>query len=246
MALAPEKSLVQLRTAVMKRCVLNTSGNLGARAQGVIDECLNSAQRVLYYDHDYTRLQVRRTITLVDGVSSYDFPDDIEPGQIFSPIYVRRVSDERIFPLRPGVNWLERNAAQVATTNSIPRRYTFENQMLVIFPAPDTTLYDQLVFDAFTACTDLVSEEDVCAVDSEALIQMAEIMARPRIGKPAIAGADAILAKYLDSLQTQSGDDGECTLGGATSAVVTPEGENRLVSRPVGWDESWQPGGYWG
>ena len=189
---------------------------------------------------------MRRTIDLVAGESSYDFPDDIEPGQIFSPLYVRRVSDQRIFPLRPGINWLERNAATVATTNSIPRRYTFENQMIVIFPTPDITLYDQLVFDAFTACTDLVSEEDMCSVDSEALIQMAEIMVRPRIGKPDVPGAAAILAKYLDSLTTQSGDNGECLLGGATSAVVTPEGENRLVNRPVGWDEGWNPNGNWG
>jgi hypothetical protein len=245
MALAPEKSLVELRNAVMERCVLNTTGNLGARAQKVVDSCLNSAQRVLYYDHDYTRLQVRRTITLSNGVTTYDFPDDIEPGQIFNPIYVRRLSDQRIFPLRPGINWMERNAAQVTTTNSIPCRYTFENEMLTIAPAPDTTLYDALVYDAFLACTPLVGETDLCTIDSEALIQMAEIMVRPRMGLLAISGADAILAKYLDSLKTQSGDDGDCLLGGATSAVVTPEGTDRLVRRDVGWDEGWQPSGIW-
>src|SRR5689334_9883769 len=110
MALAPEMSLVDLRDEVMTRCVLNRSGNLGARVQPLIDSCLNSAQRVLYYKHDYTRLQVRRTITLVNGQSTYDFPDDVEPGQIFDPIYVRRISDGRIFPLSPGINWMERNA----------------------------------------------------------------------------------------------------------------------------------------
>lgn len=243
MALAPEKTLIDLRTAVMERCVLNTSGNLGARAQRVVDACLNSAQRVLYYDHDYTRLQVRRTLTLSNGVSTYDFPDDIEPGQIFDPIYVRRVSDQRIFPLRPGITWMERNAAQVTTTNTIPCRYTFENQTLTIVPAPDTTLYDVLVYDAFLACTPLVSDTDVCTIDSEALIQMAEIMVRPRMGLTKIDNADAILAKYLDSLKTQSGDASDCILGGATSAVVTPEGENRLIRREVGWDTGWQPSG---
>lgn len=245
MALAPEKTLIELRTAVMERCVLNTSGNLGARAQRVVDGCLNSAQRVLYYDHDYTRLQVRRTITLSDGVTVYDFPDDIEPGQIFNPIFVRRISDQRIFPLRPGINWMERNAAQVTTTNTIPCRYTFENQSITIAPGPDTALYDVLVYDAFLACTPLVADTDMCSIDSEALIQMAEIMVRPRVGLAKIDRADAILAKYLDSLKTQSGDDSDCLLGGATSAVVTPEGENRMIRREVGYDDGWQPSGIW-
>jgi len=245
MALAPEKSLSDLRGEVLDRCVLNTAGNLAARAQRVIDSCLNMAQRLLYYDHDYTRLQVRRTIPLSNGVSVYDFPDDVEPGQIFDPIYVRRVSDQRIFPLRAGINWLERNAA-LSTVTAIPRRYTFENQTLVIAPAPDTTLYDQIVYDAFTAATPLVNDTDMCAVDSEALIQMTELMVRPRMSLPMIPGADAILVKYLDSLKTQSGDGADCILGGATSSVVTPEGENRLIRRETSWDDGWQPHGFWG
>lgn len=246
MALAPEHDLTWLRDEVMKRCVLNRTGNLGARAQPLIDSCLNSAQRVLYYDHDYTRLQVRREIALVDGQTTYDFPDDVEPGQIFNPIYVRRISDGRIFPLSPGINWMERNAATVTLTNSIPQRYTFENGALTILPAPDTSLYDAIIYDAFTACTELVNEGDRCSVDSEALVQLAEIMVRPRIPKPSIEGADNVLAKYLDSLKTQSGDDSSCLLGGATSAVVTPEGTNRMLRREVGWDTGWQPPGDWG
>lgn len=246
MALAPEKSLTDLTTEVMTRCVLNTAGNLGARALPLVRSCLNAAQRVLYYDHDYTRLQVRRNITLTNGVTAYDFPDDVEPGQIFNPIYVRRIEDQRIFPLSPGITWLERNAATVTLTNSIPQRYTFENEMLTILPAPDTTLYDVLVYDAFLACTQLVNDSDKCVVDSEALIQLAELMVRPRIPLRKIDGADAMLAKYLDSLKTQSGDDSSCLLGGTTSAVVTPEGANRMLRREVGYDENWTPPGNWG
>lgn len=247
MALAPEMRLVDLRAEVMDRCVLNRSGNQGARAQRVIDSQLRSAQRILYNQYDHTKRQIRAEIPLVSGVSQYDVPDTVNFGSIIAPLYVKRLDDGRVFPIFPGINFAQRNAAiGLSGVSSIPFAYSFENQVINLYPTPDVTIYSAIVYDAFMALSPLTAEDDEASVDSEALLQLTEILARPRLGLPEIPNAMATHLEYLDGLLIKSGDDSRCIAGGETSMRVTPEGPYRYDRRDTEWRTDWNPPGNWG
>lgn len=245
MSLAPGMKLSEIRFEVLTRCTLNTTGNLGARAQALVDTFARAAQRELYFRCDWTRLRVRQELTLTNGVTTYDFPDNLDPGQIDS-VNVIRASDNRAFPLQPGMSQIERNSG-AASTSGRPRLYTYENGAITITPAPDTTLYNGLWLEGVTALPPFVDDDELCVVDSEALIQRTELRVRPRMGMQVTKQMQDDHLAYLADLRSQQSDGAGLMLGGATSFKLTPEGENRITRTRVGWDPGWNPpGNYWG
>lgn len=245
MALEAPKTLVYIRSEVMARCTIRADGDRGARAIPIVDSMIRSAHKRLLLKAPWLRLKGTATVALATGVTAYDFPDTMEPGDI-AEVWVKRVADNRYAKLDPEPDQYQRNAF-AASGNGLPRWYWFDNGNLNIVPAPDITLYSQMRLDGYLAGNDLVNDEDTISIDDEALIQMAEILVRPKIGLVVDEHAVNALGDYISDVAAEQTEGAGFVLGGATSAKLRPEDGSamgRFINQP--YDANWIPPGYWG
>jgi hypothetical protein len=243
MTLPTLPTLAYVRAEILQRCAINTGGNRGARAIPMVDSAIRQAIRQLEIECPWTRLQVTRQITLLADTTVYDFPDDMDAGNI-GYIGVHNIDSNKVATLRPDPDHRIRNGL-VNTIDSAPRIYWFEGSVINILPEPDVTVWDYLVLDGYLNATIPTNDTEQLGFDGEAVIQLAEELVRPRLGldvPPALMTARQV---YMSHLRARQGD-GEGTMpGGHTSEKVRPEGPNRYYGR-YEWDTNWNPSGDWG
>lgn len=246
MALETPKDLAWIRSEVMTRCTIRTDGDRGARAVPLIDSCIRSAQKRLVLRAPWVRLKASVTIALTTGTSAYDFPDTMDPGGI-AEVWVRRVADQKYAPVMPEPTQYQRNALATSTLGQ-PMWYWFNDQNFNVSPSPDTAYWDQLRLDGRRRATDLVNDTDPVSVDDEALIQFAEILARPKLKMAVDPEMKPTLLAYLSDLAAQQTEGAGFVLGGATSAKVAPESDDDDFGKRAGlaYDAGWNPPGLWG
>ena len=251
MTLSALPTLAYVRGEVLQRCGINTGGNRGVRATQMVDTCIRQAVQMLKIECPWTRLQVTRQIVMQEGLVTYDFPDDVDAGDI-GFLGVHNITANKVLEMKPDPDWTIRNALVNAALTQ-PLFYWFEQEAvgaavtINIMPSPDTTNWDYLVITGYMDPGNLVADTDVLGFDGEAVMQRAEILARPRFGLDLDTQLVANHTKYLDHLRARQGDGEGLLLGGATSWKCRPEGGgvDRHPGR-VGWDPSWNPPGSWG
>lgn len=246
MSLPAPWPLSQIREEVLTRCTLNTGGDRGARATKLVDSFIRGAQAHLVLKCPWLRLSASRDITLLSGVSAYDFPDDLEPGR-FADLLVRNITSGRLLPMAFDPSYADRNS--YINSVSRPVFYWFENELINIAPMPDTATWDIIRVSSYLRNTGLVNDTDLAAVEGEALVQRAEILARPRLG---LQVTQTMLEEHMNYVRAVRGavqSVGEGTMpGGDTSVRVRPQEGTGLPSNWGGWayDAGWNPPGSWG
>lgn len=248
MTLPTLPTLAYVRGEVLQRCGLGTRGNQGARAIPMVDSSIRQAIRKLQVQFPWTRLQTTKQIPLVTGVTQYDFPDTMDDADI-EFVGAHNLSANRVSQMQPDPDRRLRNA-YVNTTLTCPRYYWFEDGVINITPSPDSTVWDYLVLDGYGSAVLPVMDGDFVPFDGEAIIQMTEALARPRMGLDVPPTLMQEMSEYLSELRSRQGD-GEGTMpGGTTSYKVRPENGGNRTGAPgqPGWDAGWNPnGGYgWG
>lgn len=244
MSLPAPWSLVQVRNEVFLRCTVNTGGDRGARSRAIIDSCIRQAQRMLEIQSPWLTLQTTLNVTMTDGVSVYDIPDTIDPGRI-ELIDVREVSTQKFWPLKPCPTQPERNSL-VSSTLGRPVAWWFENQMLYVTPSPDTDSWDVLRITGFLRANTLTADTDLVVLDPEAVVQRAEIFARPRLGLPVDPSLTQAHLAYVRDLKATQTEGAGFVLGGDTSTKLRPESIDDLRLPLEAFTNAWQPPGYWG
>jgi hypothetical protein len=235
-------TLAEVRAGVFAACTLNTNGDRGARALQIVDQMIRRSQRELELKAPWLRLSATRTITLTDAVDTYDFPDDLDPGRILD-VFVRNASTLKFYPLNAAPSQRQRNAGS-AVTSGRPFWYWYDNEVLNITPAPLVASWDQLRLDGYLRASALVNDEDLASVDGEALIQRAEIHARPRIGLPVTQDMKDSHLAYLRDVAASQTEAGSVIMGGDTSARCMPQDGEAGSRQNYAWDESWNPPGF--
>lgn len=246
MTLPTLPTLAYVRGEILQRCGLGTRGNQGARAIPMVDSAIRQAIRTLQVQFPWTRLQTTKQIPLITGTTQYDFPDTMDDADI-EFVGAHNLSANRVTQMQPDPDRRLRNA-YVNTTLTCPRYYWFEDGVINITPSPDATVWDYLVLDGYAAAVLPVNDADLVPFDGEAIIQMAEMLSRPRMGLDVPPNVMQALTGYLNELRSRQGD-GEGTMpGGTTSYKVRPEnGGNRTgYAGPQGWTTDWNPGSYGG
>lgn len=244
MALAAPATLAQVRDEVFTRCTLNTGGDRGSRALKLVTSQIQRAQRELAVKYGWLRLQTSLTVTLTSGVSTYDFPDSMEPGK-YMDVYVRDVSTGKYFPVMPDPTQRQRNSLGTVTA-SRPQYYWFNDGQLQITPAPNSTYWDSLRIDGYLRETDLVNDTDLVAVDFEALVQRAELFVRPRIGLQVTQDMKDSHLAYVRDVRALQSENPNTMAGGDTSIKCLPQEGSGLSRNGFAWDAAWQPPGTWG
>ncbi len=243
MSLPAAATLAQVRDEVFTRCTLNTGGDRGSRALKLVDSMIRRAQRELAISSPWLRLSSSVTITLVTGQSAYDFPDEMDPGR-YMDLYIRNSTSGAFLPLTPDPTQCQRNGL-AASTASRAFFYWFNDGQLYVTPTPDTTSWDQIRIDGYLREGDLIDDEALVAVDSEALIQRAEIFVRPRIGQAVTQDMKDSHLAYVRQVRALQGENPNTMAGGDTSIKCMPQEGPGLPRNAYAWDPSWCPPGRW-
>jgi len=243
MSLAVQPTLSELRQSTLSRCGLATEGNIPRAIQNTINERIRSAQLQIYELYPWTINYVTRLITLTNQGTVYDVPDDTDEGHI-DYISVRRIQDGYLFQLDRGIRPQEMNTLILNTpTGSMPSRFQFINQTIVIQPPPDTAIYDVLSVNYFQTPSPLIEDGERVVVDGEAVRMLAEILVKEHFGGQDTQSLRASLTEYLDRKKTNQGDGDGLQMGGYMSVTTRPQRRNRFIDsslRQYGWQD-WRP-----
>ncbi len=241
MASLTTPTLGDIRTAVAARCGLSPGGTLPRNIQSRVDERIRSAHAQLYESFPWTRQLIQLAVPLDDGETDYDVPDETSTGNI-TYLLIRRVSDNATFQLLPGLRPQEIDA-RTPVIKTLPRWYTFIDDVIRLEPAPDVTLYSELVVWCFREPNGLTEDGDPILVDSEAIKSFAEILVKEDFGKPVGQlrldlfggqGRDG----YLTTLKMKQGDGGGFQMGGHQSAITKTRPRSRAASADY---RDWHP-----
>lgn len=160
-------TLIELRNAVLIRAGMNITDGSAGQYFPLIDELLRKSQKELHLEAPWLRNYVRVTQATTPGNSDYDLPDDC----LFSDM--GRVSvgnlDGKQYPLRYGDGAI-RNVTSYANSSSFPLYYEIQDQVLRIYPTPDTN-WVTLIYEYHKGATQLVAETDRTNIDGEAMVQ---------------------------------------------------------------------------
>lgn len=176
----PPLSELRLRMARLLR--MQAQVERSTSMHGTLDECLRQAFVYITSSDQWAALRVRQEIDLVHGQHAYDIPDGILPGWIEGTPVVVRSTDNREFPLTPGVDSydrarysVDRDGAAVDDNVGLPLRWDFWDGQLQVYPAPDvdTEHYAKLGFWARTVPEEPVEDDDKSWIDPSAHVLMA-------------------------------------------------------------------------
>jgi hypothetical protein len=231
MAMPIRPTLGELRESLLRRVGLAAGGTAPANVLPIIDERIRQAERMLHTRIDFTHLWERMDVPLTAGVNEYDWPDNVEVGDLRWISAVNQDGYEA--RLNPGMRPIERNSAyptpQTDQTNwSQPLIYTIQNQVIRIGPTPDET-WVRMVYEYYLAPGPMVDPEERCAIDPEALLMQAEILTKQHFGMPGIEPVVGMLDEYLKDLQAKQGDGDGFQLGGRQSIRIRPWRRNRVA-----------------
>lgn len=246
MALALTPTLQETRQDVLVRTGYATSGNKAAAVQGVVDSFIRAAQRELYVRMNWTMNQKRISIPLVTGQQEYDWPDDLEPGDIRTITVVHSNGHE--YDVQMGLRTHERDSARTdgVVQNTRPILATYVDRIIELWPAPSDD-YVSLTVDYQLGMTALTDEQDRLVVDGEACTQLATMKFKRHLGLDVQNADVATFERYLNDLSARQSTGEGFQIGGHQSMRNAVQKVNRVATqaRFVGnntpYDTGWNP-----
>jgi hypothetical protein len=213
MALIPDATLQHVRKRVLAGLSMGQQAEYDSLLAPEINELIRKAQRHLYFQAPWTRLEIEKVTPLTDGVSVYDWPDDAQPGQIE---WIYLIDDEfaptRTIELQRGIRPNEAVAFGHSTSGS-PYRYDYIDQTIHIVPAPNADTWTHMKFRYFRSENPLTSDSDVISVDEQALVDYTSILYKS--SKEEDIRLDmAMFQQYLNTVRAQQGVGGKIHVGG--------------------------------
>lgn len=236
--LAP--TLQEIRKAAAIRLNLGHEVSDSTAAHPLLDEFTRQAARELLLEAHWLELRATFDIELEDAQHSYDLPDHVLPGRIEDVYIVDTEGRER--QILPDVRPYERGAWAGEDRKGLPQRYDFLNQLLEIFPAPDTTQYVTMRIYARSVDPDPRNNNDRIHVDREALIQRTTLLGKQHFGWPDVRQAQVDHQVYLERVKMAQGTGKGFTFGGRKSfrSASTTRRQRRNRRGSAATDTPWQ------
>ncbi len=160
-------TLEEVRRKVLLRCGMTNQAQHNANSQAVVDEFIRAAHREYYFKADWQAGRKRLSIAVTQGVATYDWPDETEPGQIHD-VYVVN-DDDAPFGIDPAPDRWER---WWRDKDGRPRFYELVDGGITLYPTPDEN-YPELIIGYMEREPDLVADSERMLVDSEVVVQLA-------------------------------------------------------------------------
>lgn len=230
MALSLTPSLQETREEVLTRNGYATSGNKAANVQALVDSFIRAAQRELFVRMNWTMNQKRTSITFITGQQLYDWPDDLEPGDIRTITVVHE--NGREYDVKMGLRTNERDSSRTAgvVDEGRPVLATYVDKMLEFWPAPSSH-YLTATIDYSLGSAALVDDAQRLVVDGEACIQLATMKFKRHLGLDVQPADVATFERYLVDLQARQSTGEGFQLGGHQSFRQAVQKVNRVAAQ---------------
>ncbi len=186
-----EKLLYNLRVEIGQSTNTAVSRSTRTRFIGL----LNSYQRLYWYKHDWSFLEIKRDKKMQAGSRYYDFPDDMDMdrahkleyklGSDWCPVaygiggeQYSELDSDNDMRLDPVLRWNYYIAPiTAANQQTVPQ---FEVWPIPATDGNDTTLDGYVRWHGYVKCREMVNDSDVCLLDGDLItfLAAAEILAK--------------------------------------------------------------------
>jgi len=216
MAFALPPTLSEVRRAVAIRLNRGAQAEQSPVYRDKLTQYVLQAVSELWSRYPWIISKVRFPVALIDGQSTYDWPDNMEVGRLERLIIVDKDGGESI--LDPDIRPYERaNLTSGDNPSSLPLRYEIINQEIVMYPPPLAETYPTMLVEGFMTPAEPVNNDDRIPMNKEALLQWATA-----VGKADERKSDAVMSmanavQFIDRLRTMQSDGSSIRIGGGFS-----------------------------
>lgn len=250
MGLAPTMTMGDARDDLLERLGFADLGSARTRAVGRCEAFIRQAVNELVYEVEWTALKFRMRLPLVAGQTRYEFPEEVQPNSLGTPL-IERI-DGSTYPLNGGIRPQDWGDAVVDPDLGVgtgsPDRYRFVDGEIDIYPAvKDLNSYTNIVIDAKRAVPAMRDPADRLPFDPEVIIQRALVLGRTHYQKPGVDDAKADFKELLRKARAQQGVPQIITVGGRKSHYVRTQpvprtgGDNPSIGNHAPASPDWHP-----
>lgn len=191
---ALNRTLGAIRSDIQTRLGFGMAGQAGVVNASLIDSFIRSAQKQLYEDYQWKRLETYvERLTGVEQVL-YDYPADCEPENI---IQIAIQNSGIWTPLKPGITLSQRSIIG----SGQPSRYELRAQM-EIHPPPAQQYTMRIEYKQ--SCGSLTNDNDRTTIDSELVLLHALAAAKAHYRQPDAPQVASQLENMLAKLKAHS------------------------------------------
>jgi len=217
MAFAQPSTLSEIRLEVATLLKMGRQALQSNAFSDIIDAYIRSAVSELRLKAEWVELRVRLSTDLIDGQNTYDFPDNMLPQGLDRVCVVD--ADGEIYDLTAGLSTSERSLYTSGDDpRSMPVRYEIINKEINIYPAPDTEIYKELVFEGYLDPALPFAATDAIPLDREALIKWAVAKGKMDKGRSDAVASMAEAVEYTKLIRTAQSDFSGFRVGGRYAA----------------------------
>lgn len=232
MAFVLPPTLAEVRASVATRLKYGKQAARSPAMKDLLDEFIRRATREVVLEAHWTELRIRYEADFIDGVDTYDFPDNMEPGRLERLIVVSVNGDE--YEMMPDIHPVERARLNSGDDpKDMPVRYEIVNQEIKVVPPPDAEQYPTLAIEGYTRPPDPQNNDDRIPVDKEALIQWATALGKADFNKVSEELTLRPVIAYLKRVRAVQTDGSSIQIGGHFSRKFR-YAQNRRVTREAG------------
>jgi hypothetical protein len=194
MSLSQYRRLSEVRADVAIGLGMSSQGLYGTDIARMIDFWLRESQNELFFKYSWLRNVTSKTITLITNNTLYDWPDDVQDGEITNVTVVNATG--RRFDLTPGISTEVRNNYYLSGAGR-PAFYDFTDGAVEIIPKPDVANYPSITLEIEVGPSALVNEDDRLSVEDSLVMQRAILKGRDFYGMGDTKSAWATHRDYI-------------------------------------------------
>lgn len=218
MALALQPTLAELTGELLTLIGQGGTGVANASLNSRAEAAIRRAQILVNQEADWTINRKRVAVALAASATTFDWPDDVNPGDIIRVSAVRNSNTKYEWDLDGGIDADDRTSwayGSFSTVQDVPFKFDFHDGTIEVGPAASSAVTIYLLYLAAPSAMSVPSDRPNC--DGEAVLRKAEIVLRNALGpeyQSAVAMCEKDYERYISLIKPKQGVGGGLILGG--------------------------------
>lgn len=209
MALALQPTLAALTAELLTLIGQGGTGVANAALNARAEASIRRAQLLVNQEADWTINRKRASVALAANATTFDWPDDVNPGDIIRVSAVRNSNLKYEWDLTGGIDSDDRTSwayGGFSTVQDVPYKFDFHDGTIEVGPAASGAVTIYLYYTVAPSPMTVPDDRPNC--DGEAVLRKAEIVLRNQLGpeyQSAVPGCTIDYNRYLDLVKHKQG-----------------------------------------
>lgn len=226
MPLSPTVTLGEATDDVLEALGFADLGTARTRALRRVERFIRQAVAEIAPEAEWDGLRAELRIPLVQGQARYEFPEEVNVGDLGVPLVLRQ--DGSTYELTGGLRPQDRGDVGPDQTYGVPTgapdRFRFIDGEIELYPAPNPiTAFTHLLFVYKKALPPLRDPDEQLPFEPELIIQRATWLGRVHYQKPGVDDIEKSFLKLLARLKAKQGPMRTFFVGGRKSHWITAD-----------------------